>query len=59
MNTVFLSKGQRKVGGSGTGTQDFYLKIRGELGDSGTGIQKLPFTCGALAFNVPIDSDLK
>ena len=40
MNTGFLSKGQRKVGGSGTGTQDFYLKIRGELGDSGTGIQK-------------------
>ena len=42
-----------------TWTHDFYLKIRREMRDSGTGIQKWLLTCGALAFNVPIDSDLK
>ena len=42
-----------------TWTHDFYLKIRREMRDSGTGIQKWLLSCRALAFNVPIDSDLK
>ena len=59
MNTGLLSKDQRKVGDSGTVRQDFYLKIGGEVGESGTGIQKWLLICGALASNVPTDSDLE
>lgn len=58
MNTGLLSKDWRKGDSGEGGIQDFYLKIRGEVGDRYRHTE-VTLTCGALAFNVPIDSDLK
>ena len=52
MNTGLLSKDQKRSG------RQWYRHTE-VTRDSGTGIQKWLLPCGALAFNVPIDSDLK